>query len=195
MVGRRPTGVNERDLHPNRGVDTADIIRHSGIGAVPRHLLSSTTTPTRQESACMDVTLAVLADYASVTREGKVNILGVFTEINPLSFPVTLPQMFLVIVWQASPAESGTSRRTRVSLADADGKEILRMEQTLQVPTQSGPGTRPQINQLLGLSGVRFDHAGSYQFSILAEEDEKRSISFVVNEPPERSSDVDEVEQ
>jgi len=38
----------------------------------------------------MRVKLAVLADYASITREGKLNILGIFDEINPQQLPATL---------------------------------------------------------------------------------------------------------
>lgn len=34
----------------------------------------------------LDVTLAVLADFASVTREGKLNIMGIFEQVKPYQF-------------------------------------------------------------------------------------------------------------
>jgi hypothetical protein len=51
----------------------------------------------------VDVTLAVLADYANVSQEGKLNILGVFQEVNPVAFPAGVPQMFVLgnlFIWE-----------------------------------------------------------------------------------------------
>jgi hypothetical protein len=37
--------------------------------------------------ATMEVTLAVLADYANVTGSGKLNVMGIFGEVNPPVLP------------------------------------------------------------------------------------------------------------
>jgi hypothetical protein len=51
----------------------------------------------------MEVTVAVLADYANVSQDGKLNIMGIFQEINATSLPFVLPQMYLVMSFSAGP--------------------------------------------------------------------------------------------
>ena len=132
----------------------------------------------------MEVKLAALADFASVSREGKVNILGLFDIINLAHVPDGLPMMFLVVVWEASAAEVGKDRNVTVTLLDDDGNQLMRLSQSVHVPEPPSPGVRPVINQIMGLAGLKFPKAGAYAFSILADEDEKKSISFRVNEIP-----------
>ena len=45
----------------------------------------------------MRVALGVLADYANVSAEGKLNIMGVFQIVNAVQFPHVHPQMHLVL--------------------------------------------------------------------------------------------------
>ena len=49
----------------------------------------------------MRVPLAVLADYANVTTDGKLNIMGIFNRIFASALPVVHPQMRLVMRFQA----------------------------------------------------------------------------------------------
>ncbi len=127
--------------------------------------------------------MRALADFASVTGEGKINIMGVFHEINPLTMPFVLPQMFAVVVYEASVAERGLEKVSRVVLLDADANEIMNLEQTVRIP-DARPGTQPVVNQILGLAGLRFETSGDYQFSFLIDGDEKGTLSLRVNEPP-----------
>ena len=55
----------------------------------------------------MDVTLAVLADHANVSDQGKLNILGIFDRILASNFPAVHPQLHPVLRFSASPAERG----------------------------------------------------------------------------------------
>ena len=52
----------------------------------------------------MLVKLAVLADYANVTSDGKLNILGIFDRMNVLNLPAVHPQMNLVLRLEAHRA-------------------------------------------------------------------------------------------
>lgn len=73
----------------------------------------------------MKVTLAVLADYANITREGKLNILGMFDVIHAQNFPMTHPQMQLVMRFEADIAEAGKTKKLEIKLMDADGKTLF----------------------------------------------------------------------
>jgi hypothetical protein len=41
----------------------------------------------------MDAVLAVTADYANVSSDGKFSIMGIFQEITPMAFPAQVSQM------------------------------------------------------------------------------------------------------
>lgn len=142
----------------------------------------------RDNRLLMDVTLAVLADYANISKEGKLNILGVFTEVNPPLLPWNLPQMYIVVSMEAGTSEAGTEMPFRILLWDGDGKEILNLEQKVPIPAPSRPGARATINNIIGLAGVPFNKPGEYAFYIHVAGEEKRRIAFRVNEPPERSA-------
>lgn len=131
----------------------------------------------------MDVTVAVLADYANVSQDGKLNIMGIFQEINPPVLPFALPQMYLVLSFSAGPAEFDTVRNIRIPLLHSDGQELLAMEAQMTIPRPKRLGSRAYINQTIGLAGVTFERPGDYAFSILVGDDEKATAPLHVNEP------------
>jgi hypothetical protein len=131
----------------------------------------------------VEVTVAVLADYANVSQDGKLNIMGIFQEINPPVLPFALPQMYLVVSFTAGPAEFGSVRNIRIPLLHSDGQEILGMEAEMRVPSARRPGSRAYINEAIGLAGITFTQAGDYAFHILIGDDEKAAVPLHVNEP------------
>ena len=71
----------------------------------------------------MEVGLAVLADAANVSREGKLNILGEFNTIFAGRFPVTWPKMNLVLKLEATVGE-GSRHRLGIRVINQDGKLV-----------------------------------------------------------------------
>lgn len=138
--------------------------------------------------APMDVTLAVLADFASVTREGKLNILGIFHEINPANFPTVLPIFYIVVAFEAGPMEAGSAKHTEIILHDADGGQKMRIQNDFEVPPASRPGRRSGIHQINAIIQLRFENSGDYQFVIMVNGEEKGSIPLRVNEPQEANN-------
>ena len=136
------------------------------------------------KGVAVEVKLAVLADYANVSQDGKLNIMGIFQEINPPFLPFPLPQMYLVVSFSAGPAEIGTVRNLRIPLLHSDGQELLAMEAQMTIPRPNRPGSRAYINQTIGLAGVTFERPGDYAFSILVGDDEKATVPLHVNDPP-----------
>ena len=133
----------------------------------------------------MEVTLAVACDYANVSQDGKLNILGVFQEVNPGGFPAMVAQMFLVVSFEASVAEFDTEKHVRIALLEADGSEVMAMEGPMLVQRPQRPGSRAFINQVLGLQGLAFPRAGDYAFHIVVNGEEKRAVPLRVNELPD----------
>ena len=131
----------------------------------------------------MEATLGVLADFASITREGKLNIMGIFGEINPPILPFQLPQAFLVVILEAGAAEYNTDKNLKVVLLNSDGKTLLTIGQNVKVTVPKRAGSRVTINAVIGMAGIKFDNAGDYAFSVLIGDEEKKSISLYINEP------------
>lgn len=130
----------------------------------------------------MEVTVAVLADYANVSKDGKLNIMGIFQEVNAPELPYQLPQMYLVLSFTAGPAEFASVKNVRVVLLHSDGQEVFSLRAQMQVPNAARPGRRAYINETIGLAGVPFQQAGDYAFSILVGDDEKATVPLYVND-------------
>lgn len=127
----------------------------------------------------MEVTFAVLADYANVSREGKVNVMGLFTIIYADKFPATHPEMQLVFNLEAHAAERGRKKKVEIVLVDADGKRLQELRAELTVPTE-GSSLTIGINQIVRLVGVTFEHPGQHEFVILVDGDKKASVPFTL---------------
>lgn len=128
----------------------------------------------------MDVTLALLADYANVTREGKLNVMGVFSLINAPALPWVHPQMQLVLELEAGPAEWDTQKDIEIKLLDADANSILTAGGSIKVPR--GKSGRPvRIHSIMTFGNVKFDAEGDYIFAILIGGETKKHVGLTVN--------------
>jgi len=140
------------------------------------------------ERSMMEIPLAVLADYANVSREGKLNIMGIFGEIHPAVLPFQLPQMQLVLVFRHTAAERGMEKAVTVKALDADGNVMFQLGSTLSIPADA-----PLVGlhqQLLGINGMVFEHAGDYAFDVLVNDEPKAHVGFTVLSPPAQANDA-----
>lgn len=133
----------------------------------------------------MDVVLLLAADYANVAQGGKVNVMGIFRAIFAQGFPATHPSMHLVIKLAPGLGEKQV-RKLTVKFLDQDGRELAKFEGPLEAPLRKG-NLPPEINALFELRGLRFPHAGMYQFSVYVDDDLKGTLPLeaVQGPPPE----------
>lgn len=129
------------------------------------------------------MTLALLADYYNVTREGKINVMGVFTTINAPTLPWVHPQMQLVLELEASPAEWDTTKHIEVKILDVDAKIVVRVEGTTKVP-RGEPGKRVRLNTSLTFGNIQFNAKGDYVVAVLVGGETKKEVPFSVNYVP-----------
>src|SRR3989337_821075 len=114
----------------------------------------------------MEVSFALLADAANVSREGKLNVLGAFDRIYGSKFPLTWPRMVLVTRFVASAAEVG----------GATGK--------IRVP-QGQAGRQLKINHVLPMS-MTFPAPGGYSIEILVNGESKATVPLEVVQREEK---------
>jgi hypothetical protein len=127
------------------------------------------------------------ADYANLTGDGKLNVMGIFREINAPIFPARHSSMHLVVKLLPELGEYGEKRNLIVKLLDPDGVEIMSVLGEIQVPVGT-QGRAPEVNVILELKDIVFQQAGPYSFVILVDKDHKGDLPIYVNkiEIPEK---------
>lgn len=126
----------------------------------------------------MQVKLALLADYANVTAEGKLNILGIFDRIRVQEVPAVHPQMHLILRIEAHQAERDRAHSVEIRLHDPDGETVFDVRGDI-VP--HGPhGQAIATNQILTLNNLQLNKTGGYTFIVLVNNDLKSEVPLDV---------------
>ncbi len=128
----------------------------------------------------MEVDLAVVADAANVSQEGKLNILGVFDTIWAREFPFRHAAMVFVLRVRADFTDQGVHKLV-VRLMDADGGQLFKAEGPLKVP-EGTPGRPVKPHVIMGLSGISFAKPGDFSFEVIVDERHLKSVPLYVLE-------------
>ncbi len=137
----------------------------------------------------MEVGLALLADYANVTREGKLNVMGLFTIINAPRLPWVHPQMQVILQLEAGAAEWETQKDIQVKLLDADANSLLDVRGSVKIP-RGEAGRRVHVNSIMTFANVKFQTEGDYVFAILIGGETKKELPLRVMHVPKAPPDV-----
>jgi hypothetical protein len=131
----------------------------------------------------MQVKLALLADYANITAEGKLNILGTFDHIAVSEFPAVHPQMQLILRLEAHPAERDRSHLIEIRLHDPDGDTVFEIKGDM-LPRGGMPGENLATNQVIGINNLKLGKPGEYTFVIFIDNDMKTELPLTVTRMP-----------
>lgn len=128
----------------------------------------------------MDVTLAVLADFANQSADGKLNILGIFDTVYAEQYPAAHPEMKLVVRFGIHPAEIGQQKHIEIQLRTDQGQRVFQFTVELALEPKEGQqipaGEMITTDSILGINGLRIDAAGTYEFVILVNGEVKASV-------------------
>ena len=137
-------------------------------------------TRLNRQVTTMDLLVLLSADYANIAEGGKLNAMGIFRNIYSSSFPTRHPEMHLIIKLSVSPAEYGQTRKLAVKLMDDDATtELVNFSRDIEIPQTVGR-QKHEINQILKLRDIVFPKPGTYQFSVLVDNDEKGTLPIEV---------------
>ncbi|MGQ0814061.1 MAG: DUF6941 family protein [Gemmatimonadota bacterium] len=129
----------------------------------------------------MQVTLALLADYANVTREGKLNLLGIFDRIDTLTLPAIHRELQLIIRLEAQYVEAGRPHTVEVKLHEPDGPEVFSIGGELEISARE-PGEVIANNHIITIGNLLLKRFGVYQFAIFVDNDLKHQIPLRVQQ-------------
>jgi hypothetical protein len=133
--------------------------------------------------------MALLADEANVSQEGKLNVLGVFDRIAANAYPTVHPKMVFVFRVQAEYADAGKRFPVRARLMDDDGGILFEATGDI-VPPPVAPGEFVTANQIFTLVGVRFPAPGNHKFVVSVGEETHETPLMVVQVPGGASPDA-----
>lgn len=105
----------------------------------------------------LKVNLITLSDYASVSREGKLSINGIFDKLNVTSFPTTLVRAFFV-------ATVAGDAFTEYKL-DLNFKKGSKQIASFNLVSTTGENGRN--NLVVELVGLPIEEEGKYEFALV----------------------------
>ncbi|MBA4370390.1 MAG: hypothetical protein C0418_02290 [Coriobacteriaceae bacterium] len=128
----------------------------------------------------MEIKLAVLADYAAITDQGKLVLGGVFDTLILSRLPGVHPQMAVAVRMSASTGE-GTKHALTLRLVDPEGADVVPpIEGALEFRSAGTlPGAGAQV--VLHLNQIEFRAEGAYRFEILVDGHPIGSIDLSVH--------------
>lgn len=137
----------------------------------------------------MEVTFAVLADYANVSREGKLNVMGIFDRIFARQLPSRFPPMQLVVRLEAQPEELDAEHAIRIQLADPEGTPLFDINGTF-TPRSADPGHGVSVNHVIRLADLPLQRTGLHSVSVWVDSELKREVPLRVDEPPRQHGPI-----
>jgi hypothetical protein len=133
------------------------------------------------------IRMAVLADEANVSQEGKLNLMGIFDRIAAAEFPVIHPKMVFAFRVEADSGDSGRAFPVNVSMEDEDGAPLFEAEGEMMAPPVP-PGEFTTANQIFALVGVQFPRPGTYRFVVRLGDSVRHEAPFLVQHSARDSS-------
>jgi hypothetical protein len=132
----------------------------------------------------MQVEIAVLADAANISREGKLNICGVFQHIYGQAVPIGWPMMSLVLQLRLLPEETGKRHTLIIRLNGPDGKLVQQFPDA-QFEAPADPGSRKVTVPLTAnFAGLVFPGFGLYGFELVVDGKSLSTIELEVGQIP-----------
>ena len=127
----------------------------------------------------MEIALAALADYASISREGKLSVMGIFNSVATNRLPARISSAHLVVSLELGAAEGEREHSVEIKCMDADGATAFTIDGEFRAPP-SRPGEILKMDQVLRLENLSFDKQGDYSISIFVNNDLKKTLRFRV---------------
>jgi hypothetical protein len=115
----------------------------------------------------MRLILSLACEEAVARPDGRLDITGIFDELQAPGFPAVQDRLTVVFVMEWSESERGR-REFRADLVDERDRKVLTIEGHTDVAVREG-GRPPRTQLLMPLERVIFPEAGAYRFILHVE--------------------------
>ena len=121
----------------------------------------------------MKLTTAALCEHARERTDGRLDLVGVFHELNAPGFPAVQERLTAVFVIEWDADEHG-EQPLRADLLAPNGTKVLTIEGHTAV-SATDSAAPPQTRLIMPLEHVVFPAPGEYSFELLAGSDVVRA--------------------
>ena len=111
----------------------------------------------KKKAKKLELELLIISDYASVSKEGKISIMGIFDKVNIKKLPARHGQMYLVAVIKGEP---WSEHKIEVEITDPLGKRIGGSK------ADSKFGDSGKTNFISSIPGMPITRRGKYKFTL-----------------------------
>lgn len=113
----------------------------------------------------MQVTLFTVAEYASVSMEGKLTLGGFLEAVHCDTLPLLLPPLYSVAQLRVFREEIGAVFQLKITLQTPQGEAIFSQEENIQVQAFEH-GQRILLNKVIQISQFVAQQTGDYIFTL-----------------------------
>jgi hypothetical protein len=132
----------------------------------------------------MKLDVAVLADAANVSREGKLNICGIFRNIFGPQLPVIWPSLTMALQVTLDSSEKGRPHTLGLVFTDPKKRPMNQFpEMNFEVPADA-QGSFFTLPFVLNLTNLAFPIHGVYEFALTLDGADAGTLSLEVALPP-----------
>lgn len=129
----------------------------------------------------MELNLSLACDDAQVRDDGKIDIRGVFNELQAPGFPAQQDRMTVVFVIEWDRETQGRVP-LRADLIDDADQRVLSIQGHTDVEPRPDDRAPAQTRLIMPLDNVVFPHPGRYRFRLTAGEQTEHAFSMFVAE-------------
>jgi len=109
-----------------------------------------------------------ICDYASFSKEGKLNILGVFKDIKIRTIPAVHPQLF--IVSNIISIKHADFKET-IKIIDDENNEIIKSLEFNLKSASSRKEKQAEFGIVAQINNIKFDKVGQYKVEVFIDEE------------------------
>ena len=131
----------------------------------------------------MQLILSLACDEARLRPDGKLDVQGVFNELNAPGFPAAQDRMTVVFVMEWGRDVEG-SVPFRADLVDEAGQKMLTIQGHTEVHAAAPSGPPATTRLIMPLERVVFPHPGRYHFVLSARGERTEGIPLHLVERP-----------
>lgn len=121
----------------------------------------------------MKVTLATAADFAMVSADRKLSVIGLFDRITTSAFPTKHPCLYVVLVFRVDKGKEGQKGFVDIKLEDPSGEMLAQASGDMDIPSLTREILDPRdaggqlgVHMIAQFAGIVFKQPGKHLFRV-----------------------------
>jgi len=133
----------------------------------------------------MEVAYAALANAVEEAGDGRIHVLGFDITRFVGRYPLTIPNLVLIIKLVFDREECGGQVHLSVHYTSPDGQRLdPHIEQDIQLPVLENPDHKAYLRILYGIQNLIFPTPGVYTFLLFKNDQELKRVRVLAEEIP-----------